>query len=201
MNGLGTSQPDPVMRHHQKAALCAPPGAPSGRTAISWPRALHPGGCPLARGILILPVVISYAYVGFMAISFPLLACLVLVGQGSPTDMGECFEGRAGHNPGCIVRPALGSWSCSACVRDAPGTPGTFHIAAHQSNPVTPGPWCRDGVGLRFKPGFGQKRRMLCNREFCRCLGFPLKVDYGLFNQRLVAALDDCLQRFVKPCW
>ena len=30
--------------HHQKAALCAPPGTPSGRTAISWPRALHPGG-------------------------------------------------------------------------------------------------------------------------------------------------------------
>ncbi len=59
--------------------------------------------------------------------------------------MGDCFEGRAGHNPGCIVRPALGSWSCSACVRDAPGTPGTFHIAAHQS---TPGPWCRGGVGL-----------------------------------------------------
>ena len=59
--------------HHQKAALCAPPGTPSGRTAISWPRALHPGGCPLARGILIWPVVISYAYVGFMAISFPLL--------------------------------------------------------------------------------------------------------------------------------
>ena len=47
---------------------------------------MHPGGCPLARGILIWPVVISYAYVGFMAISFPLLACLVLVGQGSPTD-------------------------------------------------------------------------------------------------------------------
>ena len=68
------------------------------------------------------------------------------VGRG-----GECFEGRAGHNPGCIVRPALGSWSCSACVRDAPGTPGTFHIAAHQS---TPGPWCRGGVGLLGREEF-----------------------------------------------
>ena len=69
---------------------------------ISWPRALHPGGCPLARGILIWPVVISYAYVGFMTISFPLLACLVLVGQGSPTDSGECFEGRAWLDTGFL---------------------------------------------------------------------------------------------------
>ena len=84
--------------HHQKAALCAPPGTPSGRTAISWPRALHPGGCPLARGILIWPVVISYAYAGFMAISFPLLTCLVLVGQGSPTDR-EVLVPQAGIAP------------------------------------------------------------------------------------------------------
>ena len=95
-------RPSPLGIHHQKAALCAPPGTPSGRTAFSWPRALHPGGCPLARGILIWPVVISYAYVGFMAISFPLLACLVLVGQGSPTDRGECFEGRAGLDTGFL---------------------------------------------------------------------------------------------------
>ena len=88
--------------HHQKAALCTPPGTPSGRTSISWPRALHPGGCPLARGILIWPVVIYYAYAGFMAISFPLLACLVLVGQGSPTDRGECFEGRAWLDTGFL---------------------------------------------------------------------------------------------------
>ena len=65
----------------------------------------------------------------------------------------------------------------------------------------TPGPWCRGGVGLRVKPGFGQKRRMLCNREFCRCLGFQLKVVYSLFKQRRVVTLDDCLQRFVQPCW
>ena len=90
--------PSPLGIHHQKAALCAPPGTPSGRTAISWPRALHPGGCPLARGILIWPVVISYAYVGFMAISFPLLACLVLVGQGSPTDR-EVLVPQAGIAP------------------------------------------------------------------------------------------------------
>ena len=152
--------------HHQKAALCAPPGTPSGRTAISWPRALHPGGCPLARGILIWPVVISYAYAGFMAISFPLLACLVLVWQGSPTDRGECFEGRAGrpvpamtlsdvpHKPrprafappghGLAIFPRSLSLACLAVLRPRVPLPRYFVAAARQS---APGPWCRGGVG------------------------------------------------------
>ena len=150
-------RPSPLGIHHQKAALCAPPGTPSGRTAISWPRALHPGGCPLARGILIWPVVISYAYVGFMAISFPLLACLVLVGQGSPTDRGECFEGRAGrpvpamtlsdvpHKPrprafappgrGLAIFPRSLSLACLAVLRPRVPLPRYFVAAAHQSNP------------------------------------------------------------------
>ena len=63
----------------------------------------------------------------------------------------------------------------------------------------TPGPWCRGGVGLAC--GCGHQRRMLCNREFCRCLGFPLKVGYGLFNQRRVVTLEDFLQRFIQCCW
>ena len=72
------------------------------KAAISWPRALHPGGCPLCWGDLNMPTVDIYANARFMAISFPLLACIVLVVQGSPTDRGECFEGRAWLDTGFL---------------------------------------------------------------------------------------------------
>ena len=98
--------------HHQKAALCAPPGTPSGRTAISWPRALHPGGCPLCWGDLNRPTVDLYADARFMAVSFPLLACIVLVVQGSPTDRGECFEGRAGLDSSLLHTASSCGWLC-----------------------------------------------------------------------------------------
>ena len=142
MNGLGTSQPDPVMQHHH-IGLLHPPHI----RCVVAPGKSREGCC--ARRL------IGAAPTGRCD------------GPSAWPGRWECFEGRAGrpvpamtlsdvpHKPrprafappghGLAISPRSLSLACLAVLRPRVPLPRYFVAAALQS---TPGPWCRGGVGL-----------------------------------------------------